>query len=371
LDFDLSPDQQMLRDSAQRYLQQEYDYRTRGRSLETGGFSGRTWRDFAEFGWLGAALPEEAGGFGGGPVEAAILMEAMGRHAVLEPYLQTVVLGGALLQFSDLPEDRRSGLLQRLVAGDLQLAVAALESDVGQDFERVGTKAVATPGGWALHGRKPVVANGPLADAFFVSARTAGGLALFLVEKEAPGLRVRPYRSNDGQTAAELRFDAVAVRSQDVAAAPGAAATLLSLAADHGAAALCAEVVGSSAYLVDATCEYLKTREQYGAPLAKFQVLQHKLADMYVQVELARSMVYVAAAALSKPAGPRMREISAARLQSIDCARLAGREAVQMHGGMGMSQELDISAHFQRLTMTTLQFGDRPFHLARMAALSD
>ncbi|WP_295374318.1 acyl-CoA dehydrogenase [uncultured Pseudacidovorax sp.] len=371
MDFDFSPDQQMLRDAAQRYLQQEYDYRTRSRILEAGGFDRRIWQDFADFGWLGAALPEEAGGFGGGPVEAAILMEAMGRHAVLEPYLQTVILGGALLRFGALPEDRRSSLLERLVAGDLQLAVAALESDVGHDFERVRTKAVATPGGWALHGRKAVVANGALADAFFVSAATPGGLALFLVDRGAPGLTVRPYRSNDGQTAAELSFDAVAVRPHDVAAAPGKAASLLSLAADHASAAVCAEVVGSAAYLVEATCEYLKTREQYGAPLAKFQVLQHKLADMYVQVELARSMVHVAAAALAKPSGQRMREVSAARLQSIDCARLAGREAVQMHGGMGMSQELDISAHFQRLTMTTLQFGDRPFHLGRMAALSD
>lgn len=369
MDFNYSPDQQMLRDSAQRYLQQEYGYQRRHAILRDGGFSRKAWSDFAEFGWLGAALPVEDGGYGGGPVEAGILMEAFGRHLVLEPFLSTVVVGGQLLRHG-LEGARRLELLERLVAGDLQLAAAALESDVGQDFTRVETRARPTRGGWSLSGRKAVVLNGALADLFFVSARTPEGVSLLLVPRDAPGLRIRAYRTNDGQTAAELTLQDVAVTAGDLVGPPGAAPDLLALAADHGSAAICAEVVGSSAYLVDTTCEYLKTREQYGAPLAKFQVLQHKLADMYVQVELARSMAFVAAAALDQPQDQRMRQVSAARLQSIKCARLAGRDAVQMHGGMGMSEELDVSAHFQRLTMSTLQFGDEAFHLARMAALS-
>lgn len=196
-------------------------------------------------------------------------------------------------------------------------------------------------------------------------------LGLFLVDRSARGVKIRNYRSNDGMTAAELTLDGVEVAREDLVGGDGGAVDLLALAADHASAALCSEVVGSTAYLVETTCEYLKTREQYGAPLAKFQVLQHKLADMFVQVELARSMAHVAAAALAKPPRERMREVSAARLQAIKCARLVGRDAVQMHGGMGMSEELDVSAHFKRLTMTTLQFGDEAFHLARMAALSD
>lgn len=369
MDFNYSSDQQMLRDSVQRYLQQEYGYPQRGRILRDGGFSRKVWQDFADFGWLGAALPEDAGGFGGGPLEAGILMEALGRHMVLEPYLATVVIGGLLLQHG-LQGERRDGLLQRMVGGEIQLALAALEDDAGQDFDRVAAIARPTAEGWSLSGRKAVVLNGGIADLFFVSAATPEGLSLFLVDRKAPGLQLRTYRTNDGQTAAELTLRDVGVAVADRLGGPGSAVQLLSLAADHASAAICSEVVGSCAHLVDATCEYLKTREQYGAPLAKFQVLQHKLADMYVQVELARSMAFVAAAALAKPAPERSREVSAARLQSIKCARLAGRDAVQMHGGMGMSQELDVSAHFQRLTMTTLQFGDEAYHLARMAALS-
>lgn len=369
MDFDYTSDQQMLRDSVQRYLQQEYSYQQRDKILRDGGFSARVWQDFAGFGWLGAALPEEAGGFGGGPVEAGILADAFGRHIVLEPYLATVIVGGALLQHG-LQGERRSQLLEQMIGGELQFALAALESDVGQDFARIATEAAPDGQGWTLRGRKAVVANGGIADKFFVSAKTAQGLSLFLVDRDAAGVKLRAYRSNDGQAAAELVLDAVAVTRDELVGEAGAALDLLNLATDHASAAICAEVVGSCAYLVDTTCEYLKTREQYGAPLAKFQVLQHKLADMYVQVELARSMAHVAAAALAKPAPERMREVSAARLQAIKCARLVGRDAVQMHGGMGMSQELDVSAHFQRLTMTTLQFGDEAFHLGRMAALS-
>ncbi|VTU45796.1 Acyl-CoA dehydrogenase fadE12 (plasmid) [Variovorax sp. SRS16] len=371
MDFSYSSDQQMLRDSVQRYLQQKYDYQQRGVMLKAGGFSAKVWRDFADFGWLGAALPEEAGGFGGGALEAGILMEAFGRRLVLEPYLWTVVVGGALLQHG--PQGAtRDALLAQMVAGELQLALAALEDDVGQDFARVDTIAVANGESWVLKGRKRVVPNGAIAHRFFVSARSAEGVSLFLVARDAPGLRIRSFRSNDGQTAAELTLEDVRVPRSDIVGRLGEAVPLLTLAADHGSAALCAEVVGSTAYLVDSTCEYLKTREQYGAPLAKFQVLQHRLADMYVAVELARSMALVAAAALTdagKSERERMHDISAARVQAIRCARLVGRDAVQMHGGMGMSEELDISAHFKRLMLTTLLLGDEDFHLERMAAL--
>jgi alkylation response protein AidB-like acyl-CoA dehydrogenase len=370
VDFDLSSDQQMLRDSVQRYLQQEYDYQQREKILRAGGFSRDVWRDFAGFGWLGAALPEDAGGFGGGPVEAGILMLAFGRHLVLEPYLSTVVVGGALLQHG-LPADRRTALLERLVAGELQIALAASEDDVGYGFERIATVAHPQGTGWTLRGRKAVVANGGIADLFLVTAKIGKELALFAVDRAAAGVQVRGYRGNDGQGCAELTLTDVAVTVTDHIGKPGGVIDLLELTADHASAALCAEVVGSSAYLVETTCEYLKTREQYGAPLAKFQVLQHKLADMVVAVELARSMAHVAAAALSKPAPERMRDISAARLQAIRCARLVGREAVQMHGGMGVSEELDVSAHFKRLTVSSLQFGDEAYHLARLAALSN
>jgi alkylation response protein AidB-like acyl-CoA dehydrogenase len=370
MDFNYSSDQQMLRDSAQRYLQQEYAYDQRAKILGDGGFSAKVWKDFASFGWLGAALPEELGGFGGGPFESGILMEAFGRRVVLEPYLWTVVVGGALLACGTTGE-RRESLLARLIDGELQLALAAHESDAGQDFARVATTARATPEGWLLEGRKPVVPNGAIAHKFFVSARTADGVSLFLVDRDARGMQLRPYRTNDGQTAAELTLAGVPVTAADIVGPRDDAVDLLALAADHGSAAICAEVVGSTAYLVDTTCEHLKTREQFGAPLAKLQVLQHRLADMYVSVELARSMALVAAGAIAKPAPQRMREVSAARVQAARCARFVGREAVQLHGGMGMSEELDVSAHFKRLMMTTLLLGDETFHVARMATLDN
>lgn len=371
MDFSYSSDQQMLRDSVQRYLQDQYSYTRRDKILRSGGYSAEVWRDFASFGWLGAGLPEDAAGYGGGAEEVAILAEAMGRHVVLEPYIWTAVVGAALVR-EGFSGERRMAMLEQLVAGELHLALAATEGDVGQDFSRVTTEARTDDSGWSLTGRKPVVPNGGIADQFFVTARAPEGISLFAVRRDAPGLGIRTYRSNDGQTLAELTLEGVRVGPDDRLSEPGVPTlALLELAADHGSAAVCAEVVGSCAWLVETTCTYLKTREQYGAPLAKFQVLQHKLADMYVAVELARSMAHVAAAALNKAPTDRMREVSAARLQSIRCARLVGRDAVQMHGGMGMSQELDVSAHFQRLTMSTLQFGDEVSHLARMARLSD
>ncbi len=371
MDFSYAADQQMLRDSAERYLQERYSYAQRAKIWRGGGYSAEVWRDFAKFGWLGAGLSEDAAGYGGGAEEVAILAECMGRHVVLEPYIWTAVVGATLVRQGFVGE-RRMTLLKQLVSGDLHVSLAAFENDVGQGFSHISTKARPSSAGWSLTGRKAVVPNGGVADLFLVTAVSPEGLSLFAVRRDTPGLTTRVYRSNDGQTLAELALNGVGVGAEDRLSVPGAATLdLLELAFDHGSAAVCAEVVGSCAWLVETTCTYLKTREQYGAPLAKFQVLQHKLADMYVAVELARSMAHVAAAALSKTPADRMREVSAARLQSIRCARLVGRDAVQMHGGMGMSQELDVSAHFQRLTMSTLQFGDEASHLSRMAYLSD
>lgn len=369
MDFDDTPDQRLLRDSVERYLQRNYDHRRRAAILREGGFSAAVWKDFAQFGWLGAALPEDAGGFGGGAEESALLMEAFGRHQVLEPYLSTVVIGATLLQ-QGLSGPRRDAWLGRLVEGDLRVALAAQESDTGRDYTRIKTRAVPDKAGWRLDGYKPVVTGGGDADLFLVTASTAEGLGLFAVPREAPGLAVRRFLANDGQPAASLQLDAVAVDSDDRLGGDRDATELLERVADHAGAALCAEVVGSTAYLVEQTCAYLKTREQYGAPLANFQVLQHRLADLYVEVELTRSMSHLATAALDRPATQRMRDVSAARLQSIRCARLVGREAVQMHGGMGMSEELDVSSHFKRLAVSTLLYGDEAFHLARLAALS-
>jgi len=366
VDFELSSDQQMLRDSVHRYLQDAYSYERQRRIVGEGGCSSVVWGDFAQFGWLGATLPEALGGYGG-PVEAAILMEAFGRHRVVEPFVWTIIMGGQLLRHGT-SEDRRDTLIHRLIEGRLQLAWAVPEGDAGQDFTQVESKAMPLGSGWTLQGRKPVVCNGGVADMAFVTARLDEGIALFLIDAGTPGMAWRRFQCNDGSAAAELTLNDVQVAGASLIASGADALDLLELATDHGCAALCAEVVGSCAYLVQATSEYLKTREQYGAPLARFQVLQHRLADMYVAVELARSMAWVAAVALEQPAAQRRRDVSAARVQAIRCARLVGRDAVQLHGGMGMSEELDVSAHFKRLMLSTLLLGDETHHLRRMSA---
>lgn len=366
MDFELSSDQQMLRDSAHRYLQDAYPYERHRCIVREGGYSAQVWRDFAQFGWLGATLPEASGGYGG-PVEAAILMEAFGRHRVVEPFVWTIVMGGQLLRHGAL-SGRRETLIQRLIEGQLHLAWAVPEGDAGQDFNRIESKATPLGAGWKLEGRKAVVCNGGVADMAFVTARLQDGIGLFLLDAGMPGLAWRRFQCNDGSAAAELTLHGVEVGRDSLIASGPDAIDLLDLASDHGCAALCAEVVGSCAYLVQTTSEYLKTREQYGAPLARFQVLQHRLADMYVAVELARSMAWVAACALEHPVGQRRRDVSSARVQAIRCARLVGREAVQLHGGMGMSEELDVSAHFKRLMLSTLLLGDETHHLRRMGA---
>jgi len=373
MDFSFTEDQTLFQDSIARFLEKEYDFSTRRKIVAHGGYAAEIWAKFAELGWLGACLPEAIGGFGGSSIEAMIVMEKFGHYLVVEPFLWTVIIGGDLLPSLD---PAISGpLLEQMISGSLHLALATVERHSGFDLAQITTGAEPAGNGWVLNGLKPVVPNGAIADKFFVSARLSGdpasrdGITLFLVDRDAPGVVCRPYQTHDGHNAAELTLENVFVNHDHIVGLPGKAVSLIEGAMDRGIAGLCAEAAGAASHLVVATTAYLKTRQQYGAPLAKLQVLQHRLADMYVAAELIRSMAYLATLSLDLPEDDRKRALSAAKVQVTQNLRFVAQQAVQLHGGMGVSEELDIAHHLKRATVAAALFGSEAHHLNRFQSL--
>jgi len=370
--FAFNDEQKMLAESVERFVAKDYAFETR-RKLMAGdqGWSRAAWKSFAELGWLAAPFAEDVGGLGGGPVETAIVLERFGKGLVLEPYLPSVVLGGSLLAAGG-----RRDLLAPLFEGNLQLSLAWVEPKARFDLAHVDTRAARQGSGFVLTGHKGVAFNAAAADWIVVPARTAGaatekqGITLFLVPKSAKGLAVRPYRTVDGLRAGEVTLDGVAVGAEGVLGEVDWGHALLEAAIDRGIAAVCAEAAGIMAHMVAETREYLKTRKQFGVPLASFQVLQHRAVDMYVLAEQAQSMAYRAAVfADAREPAERARAVSAAKAWIGKAGRKLGQEAIQLHGGMGMTDELPISHYFKRLTMIDTLFGDHRFHRRRFAAL--
>jgi alkylation response protein AidB-like acyl-CoA dehydrogenase len=376
MDFSFNEAQQLLRHSIERFLSEKYDLPTRRRLEDDARGRDRLWREMADLGWIGAAFPEEVGGYSSSPVEAMVVMEQFGRHLMAEPYVVNAIVGGSLLQ-EGLSGERRKGLIGKMIAGELQLALAAGGSHALRSPEDTSFTARRAGAGWVLDGRMPVVLNGARADQLLVAARTAGGVgerdgvSLFLVDAQSSGLERRRHKMLDAHEAAEVMMEGVSVGSEAVLGRIDGAVPLLEAVLDRGAAAVCAEAVGSMSHLVKTTCEYTKTRQQYGAPLAKFQVLQHRMADMYIQTETARSMSYLASLSLDAPTPERMRSTSAAKAQVGRSGKFVGYHAVQLHGGMGVTEELDVSWHYIRLTTINQLFGDPSFHLKRFADVGE
>ncbi|HEY7611277.1 MAG TPA: acyl-CoA dehydrogenase family protein [Alphaproteobacteria bacterium] len=372
MNFAFTDEQKLLADSVARFVAKDYPFESRRKLLASeAGWSRDTWKSFAELGWLAAPFAEDHGGLGGGPVEAAIVMENFGKGLVLEPYLPTVVLGGALLAAGG-----RRDLMQALVEGALQVSLAWVEPKARFDLAHVETRAARKDGGFALSGQKGVAFNAAAADWIVVPARTAGdakeakGITLFLVPKGAKGLTLRPYRTVDGVRAAEVALDNATLGPDSVLGEVDWGHPLLEAAIDRGIAAVCAEAAGIMAHVVATTRDYLKTRKQFGVPLASFQVLQHRAVDMYVLAEQAASMAYRAAVlADAREPAERARAVSAAKAWIGKAGRKVGQEAIQMHGGMGMTDEMPVSHYFKRLTMIDTLFGDHRFHRRRFAAL--
>ena len=376
MNFSLNEEQRLLKDSAERFVRESCSLDQR-RALVSSeiGYSERSWRQMADLGWLGVNVPEAYGGIGGGPVETMVLMEAFGAGLVPEPFFPSVVLGGNLVAIAG-SEAQKQAILPALVAGELKLAFAWIEAQAGYDLFDVGTTAQRRDRGYVINGAKGVVLGAATAGKLIVSARTGGGsrdrdgLGLFLVDRGASGVKLRDYRTVDGLRAAEVAFEDVTVSDDAVLGDPQDALPVIEAAAERAIAALCAEAVGVMDVIVASTAEYLKTRKQFGRPIGAFQVLQHQFADMLMASEEARSMMYVATLRLGEP-DARLREkaISGAKHLVGKHGRLIGQRAIQLHGGMGMTEEMAVGHYFKRLTMIDVMFGGEAYHLRRYASL--
>jgi len=374
----LNEDQELLAKTAADFVAEKSPVR-RVRELrdaaDPDGFSRTLWKEMAELGWVGIPFPEEYGGAEMGFAELAVILEALGRQLAPEPFLSSVLLGGRCLLLGGT-EEQKQRWLTPLVAGDAFLALAHQESRSRYDLNRIATRAVQDGAGWKLSGEKVHVLEGASADAFVVAARTAGeeddpaGISLFLVPAGAAGLAVTRQQRVDSRGAALVALDGVAVGSDALVGAVGEGGALLERVVDGATVALCAEMLGSMSEACDRTIQYLKDRRQFGVPIGSFQALKHRAAEMFIQIELSRSAVMAAARALDAGADDARLLVSLAKARCSDAAILVANEAIQMHGGIGMTDEHDIGFYLKRARVAELTFGDAAWHREQWAKLS-
>ena len=376
MDFNYSNEQLALQDTLRRFIDRDYGFeRRRELARSTLGFSAEAWAQYADLGLLSLPFPAEFGGLDGNAVDVMLVMEFAGRGLLLEPFLSTVVMCGGLIRDAASDELKRA-ILPRIGAGKIKLALACYEAAGRYELSPVACAAVRSGDGWRLSGQKTVVLDAPSADYFLVSARTSGdaahdhGIAVFLVGREAAGVSTLTYPTQSGGRAADVRLENVAVDAGDLIGTPETGLAIVERAVDRGVAALCAEAVGIITALNEATLNHLKTRKQFGVPIGNFQALQHRMADMFIAAEQARSMAVIAAVhADSDDARARRRAISGAKVYIGQAARLVGQQAVQLHGAMGVVDDVMVSHYFKRLTMIDMSLGDVDFHLARFSEM--
>lgn len=372
MDFNLSKEQELLRDGLTKFLSTRYDLEKSRSAAKTGaGWQPEIWRSFAdELGILGATFGEDVGGIGGGPVELMVITEALGHSLVVEPYVDTVVVCGGLLQRAG--GERATSLLEGIAAGTAIVALAAGEAESGERWQDVATTASHDGDSWILNGGKTMAMTAPLATHLLVTAATAAGLSLFLVDLDAAteGLALTGYRTVDDRRAADIVFDGLRLPADALLGEDGQAWESVSQARDEGATAICSEAVGCMRKVLADTVEYCKQRQQFGVPIGSFQVLQHRMVDMHIEVEQAVAAVLLAVLHLEDEPTARARSVSAAKATVGRAARFVGQQAVQLHGGMGMTEELAIGHYFKRLTAMQYEFGTTDHHIARYAGLS-
>ncbi len=374
MDFRYSDEQLALQDTLQRFISRDYDFeRRRTFARSPLGYSAEAWSQYAELGLLALPLPEEFGGLGGNGVDVMVVMEQVGQGLLLEPYLSTVVLCGGLIRDAASGPMKRT-TLPRIAAGQLQIALAAYEAAGRYELSHVACTAVRKDDGWHLSGRKTVVLDAPSADYFLVSARSCGavtdvgGISLFLVRRDAPGLTLFPYPTQSGGRAADLQLQDVAIEGDAVIGVPEQSLGIIERAVDVSIAALCAEASGIVTALNQATLNYLKTRKQFGAAIGTFQALQHRMAEMFIAGEQIRSMAIIAAIQSdSAVEAERRRSMAGAKAYIGQAARFVSQQAVQLHGAMGVVDDVIVSHYFKRLTMIDMTLGDADFHLARFS----
>ena len=377
MDFSFTDEQRLLQDSLERFLGGVYGFEARQQAIRSeAGWRPEIWRALAEdVGVLGAALPEEFGGLGGGPVDTMVVMQALGRSLVVEPYLETVVIAAGLLRRAGTPAARDA--VGRIIEGRLIATLAWGEPQGRYDAADLVTVARRDGAGWKLDGRKAVVAAAPWAQTLLVSARTAGsqrerqGVSLFLVDAAAAGVTMRAYPTVDGRRDAEIQFDSVSLGADALLGEEGQSLPVLEQVLDEARAALCAEAVGVMGELQRQTVEYAKQRKQFGRAIGDFQVLQHRMVDMFMQVEQSVSMTYMATLKLDLPANKRARAVSAAKVYVGRACNFVGQAAIQTHGGIGLTNELELSHYFKRATMIESALGSPDYHLRRYQEASE
>lgn len=375
MDFDLSDEQRLLVDTVQSFVKKQSPL-TRARALreDATGFSRETWKQMAEFGWLGVSLPESAGGFGGTFVDAALILEHLAAGLVPEPILTSLVAAAPIVKLGT--EEQHGRFLAPFAAGDAVLALAWAEAQSRHDVADVQTRAEKTATGYRLHGQKRFVLDGHAADLLVITARTSGaardreGVSAFVIDRDTPGLSIQPVKTMDGRRAAMITLTGAEIPADRLLGAEGSARPALEYAMDLGAAAACAEAAGITRAVLAMTTEYLRTREQFGVKIGTFQALQHRAVDMFVETELCKSTAILAALKLSDPdEAERMTAISAAKVQLSTGGRLVTAQATQLHGGIGVTDEHDIGLYFKRMQVLSALFGDEEHHIARFANL--
>ncbi len=368
MDFTFTEEQTQIRDSLRRFLTETYTLDRRRAIARTGnGCDSEVWRQFADLGILGLGIPESLGGIGGDAFDALVVMEELGRALVIEPYLSTVLVSAGILVRAGSSAQQK--LLAAVAGGEIRLAFAHGEPESRWRLDAVATRAAREGASWVLAGRKAMVPDGAGADYLLVSAATASGVSLFLVPGASERLTRTALTTHDGASVAEIALDGTRVPADALIGVEGGGLALAEAANDAAIAGLCSEAVGAMDALLALTLAYLKTRKQFGVPIGSFQALQHRMADMLLSAELARSMSYLATARLGgRDADARRRAIAAAKFLIGRSARLVGQEAVQMHGGMGVSEEVAASHYFKRLTLINASFGDMDHHLEQFSA---
>ena len=376
MDFSFTEEQTLLQESVSRFMQNDYGFEARQKNASTEqGFSAENWQTFAELGWLGVPFSEADGGYGGGAIETALMSEQFGRGLLIEPFLATVILAGGAIKHGG-SEEQKSQYLPGIIDGSKHAALAFVEPQARFNIADITTTATADGDGYVLNGYKAVVLNGPQADFLVVSARTSGeqrdedGVSLFVMDAATAGISRRDYPTVDAFRASEITFENVKIGADSLVGEAGKGLPILQQAIDDGVLSVGAEAVGCMEVLYKDTVEYCKQREQFGQPIGKFQVLQHRMVDMFMEHEQSKSLMFMAAMRMAEGYGAEAQKaVSAFKVQVGKSGKFVGQNAVQLHGGMGMTEELNIGHYFKRLTIIDTLFGNVDFHLQRFGAL--
>jgi len=375
MDFTFNEEQTLIQDQVDQFIQKEYDWETR-QSLSNSelGFGDNNWQKFAELGWLGISTSEDNGGFGGSAIESMLIMEAFGKGLVVEPFLETIIMSGGLIDEHG-SDQQKSSILEPAIAGQLHLALAYTEPQSRFNLSDVVTEAKSDGDNFILNGYKSVVMNGPSANKIIISARTSGtqleenGITLFIVDGDSEGLNKTNYKTVDGRRASDLTIENVSVSKDDIVGQIDEGFDILDSSIDRAILAISAEAVGAMEVLYKTTVEYTKTREQFGTSIGKFQVLQHRMVDMFMEYEQCKSLLYMATMKHEEGSADAKKAISGLKYQVGKAGRFIGQQAVQLHGGMGVTDELNVGHYFKRLTTVGTIFGNSDYHLKKYTSL--